>query len=124
MIKCGKPYKIFKIVRGTTKNGFNYSILKIKENVKDETATATGGWKQYYYKIFIGETCDDAVEGGNVIFDAIDGVQVRTTTYGGKESTECTIYPTKDKVRFEGGDGAVSAEIVNANPWKNDDLPF
>lgn len=124
MVKCGKPYKIFKLVRGTTKNGFNYAIFKIKESVKDETATATGGWKQYYYKVFVGDTCDDAVEGGNVTFNEIDGVQIRTTMFGGKETTECTIYPTKGKVSFDGADGATSGETVNANPWRADDLPF
>lgn len=122
MIKTNKEYKIYKLVNGTAKNGIHYTICKIKENVKDDSAV--GGWKQYYYKVFLPVDCPDARENGLILFKSIEGVQMRNTSYNGKSDVECTIYPNKDSVFFKDTEDSLKDERVNANPWKDDDLPF
>jgi len=120
MVKCNKEYKIFKLTRGTTKSGQNYTSLKIKEAVKD--ASTPNGWKQYYYKVYVGFDCADAVEGGTISWGKLDGVAMREYEYNGKGGTEVTIYPDRDTVVFKDPEG--NGGTVNANPWGNEDLPF
>lgn len=122
MIKCNKEYTIYKVVHGKTSKGINYTNFKIKESVKDDNSQ--GGWKQIYYRVCLWIDCPDCHEKGLVTFKTIDGVQMRETTYNGRTTMECTIFPNKEGVFFKDTEDSLKGEQVNANPWGNEDLPF
>jgi hypothetical protein len=114
MIKLDKDYKVKKVNKGITKNGKNYTIIKITDSKKGDD----GNWVSNNYAIFVLDDID-VLENATVTIPKISGVDYKVREYNGKTYADCTLYA--DSVTIL---NPVTSEFADADPFGSDDIPF
>lgn len=119
MIKPNKSYRVYKVRKGTTSSGNNYTIAKIAESERDENIAC--GWKKRYYSVYVNEDVN-LFENCEFSFSVIDGVKSSENIYNGKTYNGCTLFVNSENITVTKSADEVLAN--NANPWAEEELPF